>query len=134
MKWSDGSYLEDQDMWCLSGIFRDVYLLELPKKAHISDYHLQTPLQPGENGTLEPGAVKATVHVSAQVHISCDSHLRSQASSLLVQTFEKSLLCHVQHSTAAMMQKSFKDAIEDAPVSRCAVCNSQFHISDHATG
>lgn len=26
LKWSDGSYLEDQDMWWLSGIFRDVYL------------------------------------------------------------------------------------------------------------
>ena len=28
--WSDGSYLEDQDMWWLSGIFRDVYLLARP--------------------------------------------------------------------------------------------------------
>jgi beta-galactosidase/beta-glucuronidase len=27
MQWSDGSYLEDQDMWRLSGIFRDVYLV-----------------------------------------------------------------------------------------------------------
>lgn len=30
-KWSDGSYLEDQDFWRLSGIFRDVYLLGVPK-------------------------------------------------------------------------------------------------------
>ncbi|GAC1639021.1 MAG: glycoside hydrolase family 2 TIM barrel-domain containing protein [Herpetosiphon sp.] len=29
-QWSDGSYLEDQDMWWLSGIFRDVTLLALP--------------------------------------------------------------------------------------------------------
>ena len=29
-QWSDGSYLEDQDMWRLSGIFRDVYLLTTP--------------------------------------------------------------------------------------------------------
>ena len=34
MRWSDGSYLEDQDMWWLSGIFRDVYLLS--KAQHIS--------------------------------------------------------------------------------------------------
>ncbi|MHB1454759.1 MAG: glycoside hydrolase family 2 TIM barrel-domain containing protein [Saccharofermentanales bacterium] len=27
LKWCDGSYLEDQDMWRLSGIFREVYLL-----------------------------------------------------------------------------------------------------------
>lgn len=29
-QWSDGSYLEDQDMWWLSGIFRDVFLLWRP--------------------------------------------------------------------------------------------------------
>lgn len=35
-QWSDGSYLEDQDMWWLSGIFRDVTLLALPTN-HIWD-------------------------------------------------------------------------------------------------
>lgn len=32
IRWSDGSYLEDQDMWWLSGIFRDVTLLTKPKQ------------------------------------------------------------------------------------------------------
>jgi beta-galactosidase/beta-glucuronidase len=32
-QWSDGSYLEDQDMWWLSGIFRDVTLLAVPPAA-----------------------------------------------------------------------------------------------------
>ena len=36
LKWCDGSYLEDQDMWRFSGIFRDVYLLARDKK-HIND-------------------------------------------------------------------------------------------------
>lgn len=67
MKWSDGSYLEDQDMWCLSGVFRDVYLLQRPKRVHITDYHLKTPLQLEAHGILESAAVKATVHVSAVV-------------------------------------------------------------------
>jgi beta-galactosidase/beta-glucuronidase len=67
MKWSDGSYLEDQDMWCLSGIFRDVYILERPKKVHVTDYHVQTPLQFDADGSLESAAVKATVHLSAEV-------------------------------------------------------------------
>ena len=31
IRWSDGSYLEDQDMWWLSGIFRDVALLSKPQ-------------------------------------------------------------------------------------------------------
>ena len=36
VKWSDGSYLEDQDKWRMSGIFREVYLLFRNKK-HIRD-------------------------------------------------------------------------------------------------
>ena len=36
-RWSDGSYLEDQDMWRLSGIFRSVQLWVRPL-VHIADY------------------------------------------------------------------------------------------------
>jgi beta-galactosidase/evolved beta-galactosidase subunit alpha len=42
-KWSDGTYLEDQDMWWLSGIFRDVTLLALPTE-HIADIRVRTLL------------------------------------------------------------------------------------------
>lgn len=42
-RWSDGSYLEDQDMWRLSGIFRDVDLIARPP-THIEDFHLTTDL------------------------------------------------------------------------------------------
>ncbi len=38
-RWCDGSYLEDQDMWRLSGIFRPVQLWVRPL-VHISDYHI----------------------------------------------------------------------------------------------
>ncbi|QPG74631.1 Beta-galactosidase (Lactase) [Brettanomyces nanus] len=37
-QWSDSSYMEDQDQWWLSGIFRDVSLLTLPRAAHIENY------------------------------------------------------------------------------------------------
>ncbi len=43
INWSDGSYLEDQDFWRLSGIFRDVYLMS-PPPVHISDFVVQTDL------------------------------------------------------------------------------------------
>jgi len=43
LRWCDGSYLEDQDMWWLSGLFRDVTLLLKPKLA-IADYCVQTHL------------------------------------------------------------------------------------------
>ena len=44
MKWCDGSYLEDQDKFRMSGIFRDVYILKRPEQA-ISDYHVKTKIE-----------------------------------------------------------------------------------------
>ncbi len=40
-RWSDGSYLEDQDMWRLSGIYRDVYLVARDP-VHIRDFYWWT--------------------------------------------------------------------------------------------
>ncbi len=38
IRWSDGSYLEDQDFWRLSGIFRDVFIYSTPQ-AHLEDLY-----------------------------------------------------------------------------------------------
>ncbi|MFX0022404.1 MAG: glycoside hydrolase family 2 TIM barrel-domain containing protein [Candidatus Hermodarchaeota archaeon] len=42
-RWSDGSYLEDQDMWRFSGIFRDVYLFST-SQVHIRDFFISCDL------------------------------------------------------------------------------------------
>lgn len=42
-RWSDGSYLEDQDFWRLSGIYRDVYLFSTPS-VHIRDFEVRATL------------------------------------------------------------------------------------------
>jgi beta-galactosidase len=42
-RWHDGSYLEDQDFWRLSGIERDVYLQAMPKTT-IWDYFVRSEL------------------------------------------------------------------------------------------
>ena len=42
-RWSDGSYLEDQDFWRMSGITRDVFLMARNPQ-HIRDYHVSSPL------------------------------------------------------------------------------------------
>jgi beta-galactosidase len=55
-RWSDGSYLEDQDMWRLSGIFRDVYLLSRPEVS-IADFAVRTELDDDYNNAellIEP--------------------------------------------------------------------------------
>ena len=58
-RWSDGSYLEDQDMFRLSGIFRDVYLWSTDAR-HVRDFEHRTDFDAaGRDATL-----RTTVNVS----------------------------------------------------------------------
>ena len=60
LKWCDGSYLEDQDCWRFSGIFRDVYLLARDK-THVRDVFIKT----GDGLSVElDGTPKARVGVA----------------------------------------------------------------------
>ena len=56
-QWSDGTYLEDQDMWWLSGIYRDVELIGLPQNG-IYDYKVVTE--------LDDACKNAVLHVSGR--------------------------------------------------------------------
>jgi beta-galactosidase len=58
-RWCDGSYLEGQDMWHLSGIHRDVYLVATPK-VFVSDHYITTTSQ-GDDGTSGTLNVALTV-------------------------------------------------------------------------
>lgn len=52
-RWCDGSYLEDQDFWRLSGIYRDVYLLARAK-SYFKDYFIKAELSDDlKSGTLK---------------------------------------------------------------------------------
>ncbi|MBQ0074214.1 MAG: beta-galactosidase [Prevotella sp.] len=62
-RWSDGSYLEDQDMWRLSGIFRPVQLWVRPL-VHIADYKLiSKPMLSRQRGEVWRGSFEALVKV-----------------------------------------------------------------------
>ncbi len=56
LKWCDGSYLEDQDKFRMSGIFRDVYVLFRPNK-HIRDFTVTTTL----SDTYEKAVLNAAI-------------------------------------------------------------------------
>ena len=63
-QYCDGSYLEDQDQWRFSGIFRDVHLHAFPKN-QIRDFHIQTLLDDSyENSYLE---VKVKVEGDSEI-------------------------------------------------------------------
>jgi beta-galactosidase len=76
LRWSDGSYLEDQDMWRLSGIFRSVSLLHKPARhlldvrvtpqldACYRDARLKLELQVNEGAGL---AVKANLYLGNEL-------------------------------------------------------------------
>lgn len=61
LRWSDGSYLEDQDMWWLSGIFRDVCLLSKPAIS-IRDVSVSTDL----DACFNHGSVNVVTYLSEQ--------------------------------------------------------------------
>ncbi len=50
-RWCDGSYLEDQDFWRLSGIYRDVYIMATPN-THIRDFFVTTDLDSNYHDAL----------------------------------------------------------------------------------
>ncbi|KAF6810408.1 beta-galactosidase [Colletotrichum sojae] len=60
-QWSDGSYIEDQDQWWLSGIFRDVYLVPFPRSS-IVDYQVNTDL----DDSFESGTIKLNVTIQGE--------------------------------------------------------------------
>ncbi len=90
LKWCDGSYMEDQDKFRMSGIFRDVYLLKRPEQG-VFDYFLTTEIK-DRNALVDidftyidetrPVAVTifdADGHVAAQAE--GEGHVRLELSS-----------------------------------------------------
>ena len=58
-RWSDGSYLESQDFWRVSGIDRDVYLVSMPS-TYLHDYFAEA----SPDDDYEDGALKLTVSLA----------------------------------------------------------------------
>ncbi|KAL2137320.1 hypothetical protein VTI74DRAFT_5051 [Chaetomium olivicolor] len=58
-QWCDGSYIEDQDQWWLSGIYRDVHLISLPSETRIDDWFLRADL----DDDYKQGILNATIDV-----------------------------------------------------------------------
>lgn len=51
MQWADSTYIEDQDMWWMAGIFRDVYLIAQPP-VHVRDLTVRTDFAPDYRSAL----------------------------------------------------------------------------------
>ena len=93
MQWADSTYIEDQDMWWMAGIFRDVYLIGQPQ-VHLHDFTVLTEFD--EN------------YCDAQLHITCD--LRNNAShfaqeyQLQAQLFDGDKCVAEQHNALSVQR------------------------------
>ncbi|MDR1093874.1 MAG: hypothetical protein LBL66_06970 [Clostridiales bacterium] len=65
LKWCAGSYLEDQDKWRFTGIFRDVSLLARPN-GHIADYKIETESDGTARFQYISGGLPATLTLNGE--------------------------------------------------------------------
>ncbi|KAL2849939.1 glycosyl hydrolases family 2, TIM barrel domain-containing protein [Aspergillus pseudoustus] len=89
-QWSDGSYIEDQDQWWLSGIFRDVNLVAFPSAARIEDFRVKTQ--------LDKDYVDAELHVSVDLTATTESTVTVTLSDPL--NGQKALVSEEQTSSS----------------------------------
>ena len=92
VQWSDGSYMEDQDMWWLSGIFRDVCLIAMPA-TQIADIHVHAPADgkldlqvklagPTDGYRLEARLLDATGNLIAKTNRAVQSEIENLKSRI----------------------------------------------------
>lgn len=116
-RWCDASWLEDQDFWRLSGIFRDVYLYTTPI-VHIQDFFVQTDLdQNYEDADLKitakmsnyEGEYKGRVTFEAQLF---DSNQRAVLKNPLIYEIEMSNLTIENITVHAFVENPLKWSAE----------------------
>lgn len=113
-QWSDGSYLEDQDMWWLSGIFRDVSLLWRPP-AHLADVVVDAPydVATGDGGvavSVTAEGAPAGAEVEVEVYDG-DELLASATAALLGGRAEVSLPCGVVEAWSAERPRLYEAVV-----------------------
>lgn len=77
-QWSDGAYLEDQDMWRLHGIFRDVYLTARPVQ-HLNDVRIDADYDPDQS----TGLLKVAYQTNAGENLPLNVTLKDGQGTLI---------------------------------------------------
>ena len=93
LRWCNGSYLEDQDMWWLSGIFRSVHLYAAPR-TEIFDYQVQGDLRecppPSPSSEIEEAELTGELEIDLTLLMSGERNDSPEAGSYLQ---VKALIC-----------------------------------------
>lgn len=104
-RWHDGSYLEDQDFWRLSGIERDVYLQATPKLT-IWDYFVNADL----DESYTDGLFKTTVELKA---FQQNKIKKGNLTLTLLDAQGKKVYTETKKVTAATKEVSFNSTIKN---------------------
>ena len=98
IRFSTGAWLEDQDMWRLSGIFRDVELISQPAGERLSDFALQTPLD--------------ATYTDATLELTCTFEKPDKGSVQIIVFDENSQQILTEKSTITQGIATFKNPVK----------------------
>ena len=104
-RWCDGSYLEDQDHWRMSGIHREVLLMAQPKVT-INDYFVRT--------RLDSDYKDALLQIRPEINVTGDAHVKGW--SLEVKLYEKATKINILKPLSISLDK---------------IINEQYTARDH---
>lgn len=110
-RWSDGSYLEDQDMWRLSGIFRDVYLFSTPK-IHIRDFFIHNKLVENYKNAFLSLTIKIRNYGIKDVEnykLQCIVQKKDSATRKSILTLEKDFNINSQEELILSLKSKVRD-------------------------
>ena len=108
-RWSDGSYMEDQDFWRLSGIDRDVYLFSTDK-VQIKDFFIKAGLDENyENGVFELDVELRNFQKKSKDHFFIEMGLADAKGNIIV----SSVSDKIDFENKSSIKIDFKEFIEN---------------------
>lgn len=111
LRWSDGTYLEDQDMWRMSGIFRDVTLLHKPD-TRLADVQLQTEL----NEDFSRGELRALVVLEGKNVSACEVLIQLWHGETLLQEKQQPVGSQIIDERGSYQDRTTLSLPLDAPL------------------
>ena len=146
LKWCASSYLEDQDKFRFSGIFRSVYILTRPNK-HLTDYFIKTTLVDNvgkltfENGSqvdvaVRIGKLSATIKAGKKAQLTINNVKKWTAETpnlynLIITSNGEKIIEQVGFRQVSIDKKVFK--INDKPIKLKGVNRHDFNCKTGAT-
>jgi len=105
-RWSDGSYLEDQDMWRMAGVQRDIFLQIVPE-TQLWDFHADTRL----TNDFKDGQLDLNVKVANSSKKAGISTVKAEVydGDKLIWNDEKQVSTQAGETGEVNLAKSFKD-------------------------